>query len=44
MSDLHTTDPGDEFPNEKDTNGYPVFCNGDPDRTAEVAAAGAENY
>lgn len=43
MSDLYTTDPGDEFPNEKNTNGYPAFCNGDPDRTVKVAAADAEN-
>lgn len=41
MSDLYTNNPGDMFPNEKDTNGYPAFCDGDPDKTAQVIAAGS---
>ena len=43
MSDLYTNNTVDVFPNEKDTNGYPAFCDGDPDKTAQVIAADSVN-
>lgn len=35
MADLYA-DPGSAFPNLKDTNGFPSFCDGDKDETAYV--------
>ena len=44
MSNLYAS-PGTQFPNEKDENGYPAFCDGDPNKTPAVAAAGfADNW